>query len=81
MITYTIAESKMQHNVFLIDSVTKKIVSRHLSDCPEEFSINLAKGHMISKCSPKLKKIPTDKHPNRWGVLTDSDFFVHFFYE
>lgn len=67
----------MIHNIFLIDELTKKIVGRFYSLDPTSRSIILAQEH--GEVNPIVKDIPTVKYPTRKGILTNSDFFIHFF--
>lgn len=70
----------MENNIFIIDSVTKKIVEKHNSKSPKDSANSLACGYFErGEGKPIHKHIPTKKYPNRYGITTPTDFFIHYF--
>jgi len=70
----------MKNNVFVIDSISKKVVTRIKSDNPKETAEKEALGYFEKgEGKPKHKSIPSEKYPNRFGILTPTDYFIHYF--
>lgn len=70
----------IKHNVFVIDSVTEKIVARFNHLYPKKKANEIASGYFEKgEGRPKHKPIPTKKYPNRFGIQTPTDFFIHYF--
>lgn len=66
-------------NILVIDSVKREIVEKLYSENPTQEANNIAKGYFEKgEGTPKHEHIPTKKHPNRYGVLTPTDFFIHY---
>jgi hypothetical protein len=66
----------MKQNVFVIDSIKMKIVESYCAENAETKAIELAKS--FDQKIPIIQKIPTAKYPTRKGILTPTDFFIHF---
>lgn len=69
----------MKANIFVIDGINRKIVEKIYSKTPRHDAEKIAMGYFEKgEGKPKHKKIPADKYPNRFGIETPTDFFVHY---
>lgn len=70
----------MKKNVFVIDGISQKIVKSFHSENPKNDAESEANG-FFNKSEGIIihKPIPTKKYPNRFGIETPTDFFIHYF--
>lgn len=69
---------KVKPNVFVIDTISEKVVEVRYSKTPSILALEIASGYLVSG-SPKIQSIPTKNYPNRFGIETGTDFIIHFF--
>lgn len=69
----------MKANIFIVDSIERRIVEKIYSDNPKEEAEKQALGYFEKgEGRPKHIATPTEKHPNRFGIETPTDFLIYY---